>query len=270
MILYDGHLHTLFCPHGTKDPLEAYCERALELGLKGITFTEHAPLPSSFIDPVPNQDSAMAKADLYPYLNEVKRVKKKYKSLLSIKVGLEVDFIEGYEEETKFFLNEVGPELDDSILSVHFLKHQNEYICIDYSPEHFERMVRSLGTVELVHDHYYETIKKSIITDLGRYKPKRIGHITLTQKFKQKFQAQTYPLSEKVSELFPLIKEEKMSLDLNGAGTLKPLCQETYPPLPIIEIAFKEGIPLVYGSDAHQVKAMMAGKEVIPTTMLST
>ena len=41
----DGHIHTPFCPHGTKDSFEEYIEKALSLGFKEISFTEHAPLP---------------------------------------------------------------------------------------------------------------------------------------------------------------------------------------------------------------------------------
>ncbi|HHY21833.1 MAG TPA: PHP domain-containing protein, partial [Bacilli bacterium] len=58
MIFHDGHVHTPFCPHGSKDELEEYVLRAIELGLTGLTFTEHAPLPLSFEDPTPEQDSA--------------------------------------------------------------------------------------------------------------------------------------------------------------------------------------------------------------------
>ena len=40
-ILRDGHIHSPYCPHGTGDPFELYVERALEIGLEEITFTEH-------------------------------------------------------------------------------------------------------------------------------------------------------------------------------------------------------------------------------------
>jgi len=37
----DGHVHSPYCPHGSKDSFELYIESALKLGLKEITFTEH-------------------------------------------------------------------------------------------------------------------------------------------------------------------------------------------------------------------------------------
>lgn len=39
----DAHIHTPFCPHGSKDALKQYVEKALERGFTSITFTEHAP-----------------------------------------------------------------------------------------------------------------------------------------------------------------------------------------------------------------------------------
>lgn len=50
----DGHIHTPYCPHGTLDPIHLYIEKAIQNGFREISFTEHAPLPSNFIDPTPN------------------------------------------------------------------------------------------------------------------------------------------------------------------------------------------------------------------------
>ncbi len=103
----------------SQDPLEAYVERAIELGYTDISFTEHAPLPERFIDPTPNQDCSMKLSQLERYLHAVAEVKARYRNDIAIRVGLEVDFIPGFEEETTRLLDEVGPLLDDSILSVH-------------------------------------------------------------------------------------------------------------------------------------------------------
>lgn len=75
MIIRDGHIHTPFCPHGSADTLASYCEQAISIGLKTITFAEHAPLPAGFSDPTPNQDSAMAASDLNAYLQATRAQK---------------------------------------------------------------------------------------------------------------------------------------------------------------------------------------------------
>lgn len=260
MIIHDGHVHTPFCPHGSKDQLDCYIQKAIELNIKGITFTEHAPLPLDFVDPAPEKDSAMTWENLPPYIQEIQQLKEKYKGEITILLGLEVDFIEGYEEQTRKILNEVGPYLDDAILSVHFLNHNNRYFCLDYSPEMFETMISVFGSVEAIYDAYFTTVQKSIDANLGTYKPKRIGHISLVKKFQQKFPT-TKSYDTVFWQLLDSIKEKEMTLDYNSAGVVKPLCGEPYPPESVIKGALERRIPLIYGSDAHSVKGLSQGIE---------
>lgn len=255
----DGHIHTPYCPHGTKDTFQDYIERALDLGYTEITFTEHAPLPINFEDTTPAKDSAMALNRLEAYFHDLDEIKQEYRGKIKINTGLEVDYIEGYEDEIRLFLKEYGTYLDDAILSVHFLKHNGQYDCLDYSPEFFAAMIDRYGSIDAIYERYYETVLKSVLADLGPYKPKRIGHITLVHKFQKKF-----PVSRKfepeIIELLDAIKAQGYELDYNGAGTAKPLCREPYPPIWIVEKAKSMDIPLIYGSDAHQKKDLNQGR----------
>ncbi len=269
IISYDGHIHSPFCPHGSTDLFEDYVKAAIQFGYKGMTFTEHAPLPQNFHDPVPNQDSGMKWEVLENYFENIQQLKHKFKGKIEINCGLEVDFIEGYEEETRQFLNTVGPQLDDAILSVHFLKDGTNYTCLDYSPETFEQLIASLGSVDKVHKKYYETLLKSVHADLGKYKPTRIGHITLANKFQKKHPSKSSFFSE-ISTLLDAIKGKGFSLDYNGAGTVKPLCGEPYPTDWVIREAIKREIPLVYGSDAHSAKGIGQGAERLITHSLQS
>ncbi len=262
MRIKDGHVHTPYCPHGTDEPISAYIEKAIDLGYEEITFTEHAPLPKGFIDPAPTRDSAIQMEELFTYIEEIKRYKQKYEAKITINIGLEMDYIEGWESETKKFLNEIGPYLDDSILSVHFLKNQNQWFCLDYSEIEFGMMIKQYQSVDLLYKAYYQTLQKSIISDLGPFKPKRIGHISLITKFQKKF-----PSKENIeSYLLPilsLIKEQGYELDVNTAGLFKPLCGEIYPPIPFIQTAINMGIPLCYGSDAHHPMDLGRGLDTL-------
>ncbi|MFP3326314.1 histidinol phosphatase, partial [Planococcus sp. SIMBA_160] len=76
--------------------------------------------------------------DLEAYLTKLDQLKQEYKGQLIVKTGLEVDYIKEYEEETSAFLDCYGPELDDGILSVHFLPAGDEYICLDYDEHAFQ------------------------------------------------------------------------------------------------------------------------------------
>jgi histidinol-phosphatase (PHP family) len=260
--LKDGHVHTPFCPHGSTDSFEQYIEHAIDLGYTEISFTEHAPLPPTFIDPTPEQDSAMKMRDLDEYLFTVNELKKKYVNDIKINVGLEIDFIIGHEEETIRFLEEVGPILDDSILSVHFLKHNDEYFCLDYSPEMFEKIVNRFGSITSVYRTYYDTLLCSVTANLGPYKPKRIGHLTLVHKFQKQFPCPD-SMNKQIAIILDEIKHRNLEIDYNGAGVNKPYCLEPYPPNWVIKEAMKREIQIVYGSDAHCAKDLHQGMNIM-------
>ncbi|WP_206738169.1 histidinol-phosphatase HisJ [Fictibacillus sp. S7] len=260
--IYDGHIHTPYCPHGSADPLTEYIERAIQLGYRGMTFTEHAPLPEGFTDPVPDNDSAMEMSRLPAYLDELTSLKKYYNSALTLNIGLEVDYIEGWENETRTFLDEFGPRLDDAVLSVHFLKQADHYYCLDYSEEMFGKIAAVFGSTDQVHLSYYRTLAQSITSDLGKYKPKRIGHMTLVNKFQALYPTET-SFDREIQGILQLVKTYGLELDYNGAGLSKPFCKEPYPPDWVIEAAVEQEIPLVYGSDAHSVKGLGQGLDSI-------
>ncbi|SDX58660.1 MULTISPECIES: histidinol-phosphatase HisJ [Salimicrobium] len=263
----DGHIHSPFCPHGSRDSFEKYVEKALRSGYRTISFTEHAPLPANFEDPVPGKDSAMSMKDFENYLETVNKVRDLYKTDITIHPGLEVDYIQGYEREIRDFLDEYGPHLSDSILSVHFLKGESFWHCIDYSPEAFRQAVDDFGGIHSLYSAYFRQIRHSASADLGSCKPGRVGHMTLIRKFHH-----LYPSPEgwesMAEESLPLIKSSTMELDYNGAGMMKEYCTEPYPPSFIALKAHETGIPLVYGSDAHTAKGMNAGKELIRQDLL--
>ncbi len=261
-MMRDGHIHTPFCPHGTRDSLQRYAEALIEQGFSQATFTEHAPLPQGFADSTPTQDSAMSLSLMEDYLAAIQAVKEEYKNDLVIHIGLEVDYIEGFETETAQFLNKYGPYLDDSILSVHFLKRSGKWYCVDYSADYFEEMITAFGSVSAIYESYFQTVLRSIHADLGSYKPRRIGHITLVRKFHKKFPCPS-DFSREIEDILRQIHHKQYELDYNGAGMAKPLCAETYPPASVAMKAKAMGIPLVYGSDAHQAAAIGQGKEKI-------
>lgn len=267
---FDGHIHSPYCPHGTNDSFEEYIDNAMKLGYSEISFTEHAPLPSNFLDPTPDKDSGMNPEYIELYIADLRGLKQKYQSKIKINIGLEVDYIVDFEQETTNLLNKYGRFLDDSILSVHFIKHQNDYFCLDFSDDEFSKIISYFGSTEEVYKAYYELIKKSIIANLGPFKPKRIGHMTLAHKYQRKFPCNA-SFKEDIMTILDLVCKNNMSLDYNGAGVNKPLCQEPYPSEWIVKEAYNRKIPLVYGSDAHTARDLNQGfNHLVPGIKLSS
>lgn len=264
----DFHVHTQYCQHGADDKMEAYVLQAIAKGLTHLSFTEHAPLPESFTDPAPHHDSTMDRNKVEAYIMEGKTLQKKYKNDLQINIGFEVDYIRGYEQETQTFLDTYGSEMDDGILSVHMLQAPDKsFFCIDYSEEEFGRAADAFGGLTSLYKAYYDNVQASVEADIGHFKPKRIGHITLIQKFQLAYQKPA-DFSKERQNILELIKKNGYELDVNTAGLYKPLCKEIFPPVELIESAVQLGIPLVPGSDSHAASGIGKGfKELSAYTL---
>ena len=258
----DGHIHTPYCPHGSADTLEQYIEKAIKNGFKQLSFTEHAPLPKSFSDPTPMQDSGMKWSLVDNYFSELLKVKKDYANDITILIGMEVDYIDGYEDETTIFLNDYGPLMDDSILSVHFLKAHKQYTCIDYSKDVYLQFAKSVGGIKHMYKLYYETVMKSIQANLGPFKPTRIGHPTLIHKF-QLAHDEKIQDDEWIKQTLRAIQQAGYTIDFNSAGLSKPFCLETYPPLEYMSFINEIKLPYIFGSDAHVVSDLHQHYDIV-------
>lgn len=275
----DGHTHTEFCQHGSGEPAEKMILRAIQLGMKKYCITEHAPLPSDFKtvfggNPDGVDTGAMDLVDLPAYMKEMTRLQKKYSDELEISIGFEVDYLEGFEDFTKDFLDEYGPQTQESILSVHFMQGKNQkQWCIDYDVEDYkEGFEQFLDDPQHVFNQYYQTVKKSVEADLGKYRPQRIGHMSLIRKFQDYFNiTQDYDTQNMalITEILKEIKQQNRELDLNLAGLYKPFCNDYYPGKQITTLAKQMEIPLIYGSDAHDILSVGHGQHLIESTNLS-
>ncbi|MFD1952786.1 histidinol-phosphatase HisJ [Paenibacillus thailandensis] len=270
----DGHTHTHFCYHGSGDHAELYVNRAAELGFGTYSLTEHPPLPEELTSRIPNgqaliDELAMPMERLDDYLRMAEELKTKYSDRIKLLVGLEVDYIPGMEAWTKELLDRCGSRLEDGVLSVHFLPGRGGWRCVDYTADDFkEGLVDYYGSVERVYQAYYEAVEQSIEADLGPYKPKRLGHLTLIHKYKDAVTpADPDCCNDAILRILDKAQAKGMELDVNLAGLFQPLCKEVYPPEWILREAVKRGIPLVYGSDSHSPAHVGRGYDVFERLM---
>lgn len=192
----------------------------------------------------------MSEDHLLAYFNELKELKEKYKHSIKINIGVEVDYIEGYEKEIKEMLDKYGEYIDDSILSVHMIKINDEYHLIDYSPEKFGELVDLLGSIENVYYKYYDTVKMAVNSDLGRYKPRRIGHLNLVRKY-NKIYPYDYSGNEKLEEIVRIVKSKDYELDFNVSGYRKSYCNEAYIDGYLLKLVRDYNVKTILGSDSH-------------------
>ena len=74
-----------------------------------------------------------------------------------------------------------------------------------------------------------------------------IGHADLPKKFGHRPTRDCTPLYEK---FLAAAKKSGCAIELNTAGLRKD-CREIYPSREILHLAFQNGVPITFGSDAH-------------------
>lgn len=249
----DGHIHSPYCPHGSEDTFDMYVKKALENGLHEMSFTEHLPFPCYFIEDKNLLDACSpTKEKMRLYFNDLKKVKEKYKDKIKINSGCEIDFLDGLEEKTTEVINEFGTELDDGLISVHFIRINDKFCDID-GRNGFKRAVEALGSVEKVYDKYYETMIKAVKSDLGKYKPKRMSHPNLIRVFNKLYPI-AYNNTELLEKLANTIKDNGYEVDVNTSGLRKEFCKEIYVDGILKDLVKKYNIKQVFGSDSHRAE----------------
>ena len=240
-MLIDYHTHHERCGHAV-GTLEEYIRRGIELGLGQLGLSDHMPL--LHVDPATYYpEMAMPMDELPRYVEEVLMLKEKYRGEIDIKLGLEGDYIEGYEAEIRQIVERYP--WDYVIGSVHFL---GEWDVTD-----FRQTSGWEGRNPLrVYETYYDAIGKAAATGfydiVGHFDViKRFGYAPTAEQAAEKESFENQALSK--------IAESGMAMELNASGLTKP-CAEMFPAEDILRRAIALGIPLTLGSDSHDPKKL--------------
>lgn len=180
------------------------------------------------LDPPPNYNR------LSEYVKKVNNVKRSVKDIIKLKVGVEVDFVPGFENEIRNALK--GLALDYVIGSVHFIddwafdnpKYVSEYQKWDLAK---------------LYERYFTTLQACAESKLFDV----MGHPDLIKKFGYKPKTEITDLYVATAEVF---RECNVCVEVNTSGLLYP-CGEIYPNKKFLKICCDEGVQITLGSDAH-------------------
>jgi histidinol-phosphatase (PHP family) len=209
----------------TVEAIERYLETAAVRGVDEIGFSEHVyyfvqTLP---LWTVPYQTERCV-YDLETYVAAVVEAKSRG---LPVKLGLEVDYVRGREEETRELL---APYPWDYLLgSVHFI----DGLGVDGAP----RMVDQIG-VEQTWRLYFHELAAAAASGLFDV----LAHPDLVKIWGMR------PAQPDYSPL--LASLDGVCLEVSSAGVRKPV-GELYPDLDLLRLAFTAGVPVTFASDAH-------------------
>jgi histidinol-phosphatase (PHP family) len=233
-VIVDYHMH-LRDPEERIDHtlagVERFVEVAAERGVDEIGFTEHVyyfaqtrPLWS-----VPYLVERCV-YDLEPYVDTILEAKRQG---LPVKLGLEVDYVPGREEETRALLE---PYPWDYLLgSIHWLD--------DFSTDSEPRLIDELG-VEGGWRRYFEALEGAARSRLFD----SLSHPDVIKIFDVR---PDRPTVEELHDRFAAaVAESGVALEVSTAGLHKPV-GELYPDPHLLAAARARDVPVTLASDAH-------------------
>jgi histidinol-phosphatase (PHP family) len=209
--------------------MQDYVEQAIRLGLEEIGFADHLPLVSHR-DP----ELTMGEEELPRYVEEVIQLRAQYPSI-PIRLGIEADFLPGWEEKTAALL-EPYP-WDYVIGSVHILTGWE----FD-NPKRIEEWDKR--DVDEVYHLYFDTLRRS--AECGMFDI--IGHSDLVKKFGHR---PSKDFSGEIEEAAEAFRQAGVAVELNTSGLRKPV-GEMYPSVDILKVFGQKNLPLVISSDSHK------------------
>ena len=231
-IKFDLHTHNQLCGHAT-GTIEDYVKQAIEYGLNYIGISDHSPYFYSEEDQL-YPTITMAKSEFIPYIEEVLRLKEKYKDKIHVLLGVESDFFPDHIE----------------VYRQHFLLHPFDYIIgsVHYVQDTsiFKKgRWDDLTTKEriMLKEEYYDLIQSSAQSGVFQI----LGHIDAMKGFYPTF---TSIETDAVDQTLKIISEEDIAIEINTSGKTKD-CGGWYPSDEILERALFYNVKVTFGSDAH-------------------
>lgn len=230
-ILYDMHIHTLFCRHAVGE-IEEYAAVAEQRGLKGLVITCHNPTINGW---TPNV--RMAPEDFPLYVDRVAQVRQVWAGRVDIRLGIESDYVPGMEKAIEAFHN--SAEFHHVLGSVH--PHLGPYRQQYLQGDHRSGVETYFGHVAMAAESgLFDTI----------------AHMDLIKVVDPEAWSVERAM-DCICRCLDRIAATGTSVELNTSGLLK-IPSELTPSRPVLEAMQHRGIPVVVGSDAHEPKRVGA------------
>jgi histidinol-phosphatase (PHP family) len=225
-VIVDYHLHTNKSPDG-KGSMNEYVTRAKQMGINEIGFSDH----------IDNKNLAMKSSLINLILSDRFEDFQKIKpeSEISIKLGVEIDFIPNKVEKIRKILNTYP--FDYVIGSIHMIGRWG----ID-DPKQIKK--HSQRDALEAYEQYFEMVRKMCSARLFDI----VGHIDLIKIFGLR---PNENISQIYEETAKDLAKSGLCVEINAKGLVRP-CREIYPSLQFMRILHAHSVPITFGSDAHQ------------------
>lgn len=231
---FDLHTHHDRCGHAD-GVIEDYIKAAIEAGMTAIGISDHSPY-FAHEDDRPHPSIAMARSEFPRYVEEVLRLKEKYRDRIEVLLGVESDF---FPDVLDAYREAYAPYPFDYLIGS---VHQTRGVSI-FNRNRWKRIEPALHTDEK--RHYYELIRQSAEAGLFQV----LGHIDAMKGYYPAFS--DIPGAEReIDEALKAVAAHDIAIEINTSGKTKDV-GGWYPSDTILERALRFGVDVTFGSDAH-------------------
>ncbi len=241
----DYHVHSEFS-FDSKAPMEAQIERAVELGLDEMCFTDHVDygVRPDWDEPGPvrERNGKPARNVDYPrYFETLAEMKRRYDGRITIRRGLELGVQRHTIERFDALYEKYRGELDFTLLSVHQVGDEEFY-----PPEYMERRTQdeyNLG--------YYEELL-AVAREFDHYCV--LAHLDVMRRYDPQGEYPFAKTRDVVAEILRTAIQKGKGIELNTASWRYDL-EDIQPRREILRL-YRDlgGEILTIGSDAHRVE----------------
>jgi len=258
-LLQNLHTHTHFSD-GSDEPVK-YMEKAMELGLSSIGFSDHSPLPfensfalrenqvGNYCDAILSLCNRTVSPTSCDHLPQPENQKPK----IEVFLGMEADFIPGIGHSFSHFLENYP--LDYLIGSVHLVRNETsgELWFIDGpDPATYDDGLDALfgGDIRKGVSAYYRQINEM----LAAGKMDMIGHLDKIKMHNRgRYFSETEPwYIALVNETLDLVRQCGVIIEVNTRGIYKKRSDSLFPGPAILKRIHDLNIPVIISSDAHK------------------
>lgn len=224
---YNYHAHTFWCSHAT-GKIEDYIKRAIDGGITHMGFSDHMPhicadgYEAAFRVPV---------AHVREYFDEVNALREKYKDLIDIKIGFEMEYYPDVFEQ--MLSNAISYGAEYLILGQHFLGEEHPYPIPSIEPTN---LVTHLT-------EYVKCVVEAIKTGVFSY----VAHPDMFN-----YVGDTSVFQSEMRDICIASREYNVPLEVNFLGIRDG---RNYPNKAFWKIVGEEKSPVTFGFDAHTVES---------------
>ena len=238
-MIVDYHVHTPYCGHAHGQIIQ-YIQTAILKGISEIGFSDH--LGRYYLSKIQKRrywDWGMGERDLARYFKELSDLKEVFSNQIKIKIGLEIDYVEGAEEILMRIIDKYP--LDFCIGSIHCLPR--------FSWEHLSEIKES--DTGLIYADYFRLVRAALKCKIFN----SIAHIDFIWRYiKWPPQGKEMVFNE-IADTIKTAAEYNTCVEINANGYVWAKANQMHPNDPFD--FFLEQIKLLnanitIGSDAHE------------------